>query len=97
MATATDPRERLVQLGNEILDATYVLEQSKDPVEAMLAAKDDREQLHELFVGGGMDVLLTRIKTNAARASLVAEYCAIRSTIEALEGTARPDLEGLDH
>lgn len=45
MSSSTDPRERVIQLGNELLDATFEYSKAR---EAALALKRRTEQSHHL-------------------------------------------------
>jgi hypothetical protein len=91
--TSIDPRERLMIVGNKILDATYELDKTEALVKAITAVKDDRDTLSLLMKEeGATKAMISSITLSFERAALTREYIILRSTIESLAGGARPEV-----
>jgi SAM-dependent MidA family methyltransferase len=97
MAINTDPRERLIQLGNELLDAIYheeeVIAQTAFIEKVMrLPEAEQSEALDKLIAEYGMGhifaVSLHSMIATQQREKLVEQYVSMRSTIEAMEKRA---------
>lgn len=98
MPQSTDPRERLQQVGSELLDAIYGLRDSSDLLKQIKAAKNDpaagEAMLKPKDDGGDSDFLvdfLKMVNLTAQRDKLLSEYVAIRTTLEAVDGP-RPEV-----
>lgn len=87
--TSTDPRERLVRVGNDLLDAIYELEKTTAAVDELQAAKDDPTKLDSLMNDGGLEVLVQRLGALSKKDLVLREYVTIRQTIESLTGVTR--------
>lgn len=84
-ATRIDPRERLMTIGNQLLDVIYDLDATEAITKAMLDATDDEDKFSEMIKEpGSMEAVLKSITNNLKRDSLVREYVTTRQTIEAL-------------
>jgi hypothetical protein len=90
--TATDPRERMVQTGNELLNVLYRIAEH-DEFQRRISAVNKMDKsdpavsaaAKELLDGpGGMDTLFKLLELHGRRDSLLREYVTIRQTIEAL-------------
>jgi len=88
-STRIDPRERLVTVGNQLLDAIYELDETQAVVTEMNAVKDDKEKLAALVTESGVEVLIRHLTVQARRDTALREYVTIRQTIEALTGGVR--------
>lgn len=84
-----DPREKLLQLGAQLLDATYATNQDTEKRKRLEQAKNGpKEVLDEAIEqAGGITYLLAALERALKVDQLRAEYCLMRSTIEAMEGT----------
>lgn len=88
----TDPRERLMTVGNRLLDAVYELESTQEKWEAITAVKGDDVKLQEMLKEGGIEFMLKRLEAIGRRDSALREYVAIRATMEALADAPTVDL-----
>lgn len=91
MTTATDPRERLIHTGNELLDIVYKLTiHERTNAELFAAAKsgsDDRIKAAVAGLSGRTlaDAVIGFLELEHKRSDLVARYVLLRETIEQLE------------
>jgi hypothetical protein len=85
--TPPDPRERLVVVGNRVLDALYALEVNSSVFRELAAAKDDRDLLSELMSrDGAVEALIGQMQRQGEYKEAMTEYVTIRQTIEGLTG-----------
>jgi hypothetical protein len=92
METVTDPRERLVRVGNEILDQTYEIEKIMPDYKRIseeVKSKDQDRATSVMKEPGSLDVLIRMLELTNVRDRSVREYVTLRQTIEALTGGAR--------
>lgn len=88
--TVFDPRERLMIIGNRLLDLVYKLDATAAAVKPMQEAKNDSAALDVLMKEeGSVDVLIRHITVCLERDSALKEYILLRQTIEAME-SVRP-------
>ena len=93
----TDPRERLVQTGNSLLDVIYqeaALAEYRKKVIAMTKMADGdakAEAAKALLDGDGTESFIKSLELEGQRRDLTNEYVTIRQTIEALIGAPAGD------
>ena len=93
----TDPRERLVQVGNALLDTIYqeeALDEYRDRLIAAASMPEGDERLEEakaLLTGDGLEKSVNPLTIQSKRRELTREYVTIRQTIEALIGAPAGD------
>jgi hypothetical protein len=99
-STITDPRERMVKTGNDLLDTIYQLAEYDD-FQARVNAiskmdKDDPatvEASKALLDGDdGISTVIKLLELQGRRSTLLREYVTIRQTIEAMLATRADDL-----
>lgn len=94
--TQTDPRERVVMLGNELLDLLYRAEESEALLKKFTALKDNQADIVEMMERPGeTDAILSAITDGFKREALLRDYRMLRRTIEQLT-TPRPEMPGAD-
>jgi hypothetical protein len=84
---AIDPRERLVETGNKLLDTIYKLKQWEEKwpeLAAAVAAGVTPDNAGELMLRN-MDGIMESLALSADHKRLHDEYYTLRSTIEALD------------
>lgn len=88
--TTTDPRERLVQTGNELLSVIYREEIHHRENRALLDASrsGDTAAIHSAMSGIKSDrlaeIVIEMLKLQTDRQELIARYVLLRETIEQL-------------
>lgn len=100
MAT-TDPREKLLQTGNELLDVIYWLATKADDAGALVkrlnasSATAGGDPADATVVEESIGLAMEGFRMVARRNELAAQYTLLRSTIEAMEA-GRVDLPDVD-
>lgn len=84
MTGTTDPRERLVTLGNQIVEAAYQLYVENDRYLELKRALGDHERLGRLMEAGGAEFMVRWLTLTSERDAALREYTAVRQTIEAM-------------
>lgn len=83
----TDPRERMLVVGNRLLDVVYELDQRNDEFSTIEDRLTGDGAERASLTADDLAVLSRRLVLMAQRDHLLREYVTLRSTIEALTGT----------
>lgn len=85
--TPVDPHEKLVIVGNQLLQVIHEQQQDSECIAAMhdAAFSDPRRFMVLVDAHGGPDYLIAALNRIARRDSLIREYTTLRQTIESDE------------